>query len=108
MVVTTTLGALVRLIMSLTVPSMVAGDLATMWRRIAAVTIVQPVEAATHLKMLIDPRLLPARFRLFRRMVVGMAAVVGDINSFEEVIRVSGFSRPFAFCSVAWNGVEVC
>ena len=69
------------------VSSMVAGDLTTMWRRIAAVTIAQQVEAATHLSMLIEPRLLPARFRLFRRMavvvmaaVVVTAAVAGDIN----------------------------
>ena len=68
--------ALVRITMNPTVPIMVAGDLATMWRRFAAVTIVHPVEAATHLRMLIDPRLLPARCRLFRRMVAVAAAVV--------------------------------
>ena len=37
------------------------------WRRFAAVTIVQPVEVATHLRELTDPRLLPTRCRLFRR-----------------------------------------
>ena len=59
-----------------TVPTMVAGDLATRWRRIAAVAIVHPVEAATHLRMPIDPRLLPARCRLFRRMVAAGVVVV--------------------------------
>ena len=44
-----------------------AGDLATKWRRFAAVTVVQPVEVATHLRTLTDPRRLPARCRLFRR-----------------------------------------
>ena len=68
-----------------TVPIMVAGDLATTWRRFAAVTIAHPMEADTHLRMLIDPRLLPARCRLFRRMVavaaaVVVAVVVGDIS----------------------------
>ena len=61
---------------------MVAGDLATMWRRIEAVTIAQPVEAATNMSMLIDPRLLPDRSRLFRRMAVAVeVAVVGDISN---------------------------
>jgi hypothetical protein len=53
---------------------MVDGDLATRWRRIAAVAIVHPVEAATNLRMLIDPHLLPARCRLFRRMAAGVVA----------------------------------
>ena len=44
-----------------------AGDMATKWRRFAAVTIVQPVEAATHLCTLTDPHLLLTRCRLFRR-----------------------------------------
>jgi len=44
-----------------------AGDLATKWRRFAAVTIIQPVEVAAHLRTLTDPRRLPARYRLFRR-----------------------------------------
>ena len=52
---------------------MVAGDLATTWRRIAAVTIVRQGEMATHLRELTDPRLLPGRFRLFRRSRVRVA-----------------------------------
>jgi hypothetical protein len=71
-----------------TVPTMVAGGLATTWRRFAAVAIVQPMEAATHLRMLIDPRLLPARCRLFRRMVAAVVVAVvvvmaaSDVKSF--------------------------
>jgi len=49
-----------------TVSATVDGDLATTWRRIVAVTIV-PVEVATDLLELTDPRLLPTRCRLFRR-----------------------------------------
>ena len=55
------------------VSTTVAGDLATKWRRIAAVIIVQPVEVATHLRVLTDPRLLPTRRRLFRRIRVLVA-----------------------------------
>jgi hypothetical protein len=49
-----------------------------MWRRIAAaaVTIVLSVEAAANLRMLTDPRLLPAQCRLFRRMVAAVGVVV--------------------------------
>jgi hypothetical protein len=50
----------------------VAGDLATRWLRIAVVIIVQPVEVAT-LHELTDPRLLPTRCRLFRRIRVLVA-----------------------------------
>jgi hypothetical protein len=69
----TTTGALEGLTMNPLVSTMVAGDLATKWRRIAAVIIVQPVEVATHLRMLIDPRLLPTQRRLFRRIRVLVA-----------------------------------
>ena len=68
--------------MNPTVPSMAAGDLVTMWRRFAAVTVVVQVEAV---RMLIDPRPLPARCLLFRRMVVAavvaaaVAAVAADV-----------------------------
>ena len=55
------------------VSTTVAGDLATKWRRFAAVTIVHPVEVATHLRELTDPRLLPTRCRLFRRSRVLVA-----------------------------------
>ena len=73
------------------VSSTVAGDLTTKWRRIAAVTtavieavtIVQPVKAATHLEVathlrkLTDPRLLLTRCRLFRHSRVLVAVVAG-------------------------------
>ena len=72
-------GAMARVTTNPTVSNMVAGDPATMWRRIAAVTIVHPVEAATHLRMLIDPRLLPARCRLFRRMAAAVMEVVAAV-----------------------------
>jgi hypothetical protein len=54
----------------------VAGDGTTKWRRIAVVIIVQPVEAAMHLRELTDPRLLPAQCRLFRRIRVLVARVL--------------------------------
>jgi len=53
--------------MNPTVSFTAAGDLATTWRRIAAVTIIQKGKVATHLGDLTGPRLLPARFRLFHR-----------------------------------------
>ena len=59
--------------------STVAGNLVTMWRRIAAVTIEtidQPVEVATHLRELTDPHLLPIRRRLFRRSRVLAARIL--------------------------------
>jgi hypothetical protein len=56
-----------------TVLTTLAGDPATKWRRIAAVTIVQPLEAAPHLDELTDPRLLPARCRLFRHVRIPVA-----------------------------------
>jgi hypothetical protein len=56
--------------MNPSVSTTVAGDMATKWHRFAAVTIVQPVEVATHLRELTDPRLLPTRCRLFRRIRV--------------------------------------
>jgi hypothetical protein len=56
--------------MNPTVSTTVAGDLATKWRRFAAVTIVQPVEVATHLRELTDPRQLPTRCRLFHHVRV--------------------------------------
>ena len=62
------------------VSSTVAGDLTTKWRRFAAVTaavtIVQPMKAATNLRELTEPRLLPTRCRLFRqrRALVAVAA----------------------------------
>jgi len=56
--------------MNLPMLSTVAGDLATMWRRIVAMTIettIQLVEVAAHLSELTDPHPLPIRRRLFRR-----------------------------------------
>jgi hypothetical protein len=64
---TTTAWALGGLTMNPTALTTVAGDLATMWRRFAAVTIVQPVKVATHLRKLTDLHLLPTRCRLFHR-----------------------------------------
>lgn len=52
----------------------VAGDVTTKWRRIAVVIIVGPVEMDT-LRELTNPRLLPARCRLFRRMRVPAARI---------------------------------
>jgi hypothetical protein len=58
-----------------------------MWRRFAvAVIIVLSVEAATNLRMLIDPRLLPARCRLFRRMVA--ADVAADVVAAVALVAV--------------------
>jgi|GEM_PF-1892145 hypothetical protein len=59
--------------MNPTVAITVVGDMTTTWRRFAAVTIVQPVEVATHLRTLTDQRLLPTRCRLFRRSRVLVA-----------------------------------
>jgi hypothetical protein len=64
---TTTAGALGRLTMHPQVSNTVAGDMATKWRRFAMVTIIQPVEVATHLRKLTDPHLHPTRCRLFPR-----------------------------------------
>ncbi len=59
--------------MNPTVSITVAGDLATTWRRIVAVTIVQSVETVAHLRELTDRRLLPTRCRLFRHVPVLVA-----------------------------------
>ncbi len=72
--------------MNPTVLTTVAGDLATTWRRIAAVTIVQPVEVATHLRELIDPRLLPTRCRLFRRGRVPVARDHVEVRPDKDLI----------------------
>jgi hypothetical protein len=53
--------------MNALVATTVAGDLATKWHPIAAVTIVQPVAVSTHLRELTNLRLLLTRCRLFRR-----------------------------------------
>ena len=78
--------------MNPSVPTMVAGVPATRWRRFAAVAIVQ-LAAATHLRLHIDPRLLPAQCRLFRRMVVavGVAEAEAEAEGVEvvEVVEVS-------------------
>ena len=68
-----TTWALRRLTMNPTVSTMADGDMATKWRRFAAVTIVQPMEMAAHLRTLTDPHLLPIRFRLFHRGLVPVA-----------------------------------
>jgi len=72
---TTTEGALEGLTMNPLVLTTVAGDVTTKWHRIAVVIIVQPVEVATHLHELTDPRLLPTRCRLFRRIRVLVARI---------------------------------
>jgi hypothetical protein len=104
---TTMVGALVRLTMNPTVSTMVAGDPATRWRRFAAVAIVQAVEAATQLRMLIDPHLLHALCHLYRRIVVAalvVAAVVvaaGDVKSFANRAQLGNKgveSTLFIFC----------
>jgi hypothetical protein len=81
---TTAVSALVWIMMNPTAPSMADGDLATMWRRFAEVTIVEQVEAV---RMLIDPRLPPARRRLFPRVVAAVAvAAAGDVELFADRI----------------------
>lgn len=74
-----TMGVLGRFTMNLPMLSTVVGDLVTMWRRIAAVTIetiVQPVTVATNLRELTEPHLLPARCRLFHRNRVLVAHIL--------------------------------
>jgi hypothetical protein len=99
---TTTVSALAWITMNPTVPFMVAGDLATMWRRIAAVTIVEQVEAV---RMLIDPRLLPAQRRPFRRIaaVVVVAVVAVVVAVVAVVVAVAA-----VMVAVAANDVESC
>ena len=94
---TTTVVAMARVTTNPTVSNMVAGDLATMWRRIAAaVIIVLSVEAAKHLRMLIDPRLLPARCRLFRRMAAADVEVVASVMVVALVMAaVASDVKPF-------------
>jgi hypothetical protein len=84
---TTAVGILGRVTMNPTVLTTAAGDLATKWRRFAAVTIVQPVAVAAHLRMLTDPRLLPTRCLLFRRgrvLVVAEVAVDKNLECLSE------------------------
>jgi hypothetical protein len=62
------------------------------------VIIVQPVEVATHLRLLTDPRLLPTRCRLFRRIrvlvariPVALVLVARDhvnVNSVRQIVSV--------------------
>jgi hypothetical protein len=66
-----------------------------MWRRFAEVTIVEQVVAVC---MLIDPRLLHARCRLFRRMVVA-AVVVAVVAVMVVAVEVM---------VVAVDGVKSC
>jgi hypothetical protein len=63
---------------------MAAGNLATRLRRFATAAIVKPVEVAGHLRLLTDPRLLPARCPLFRRVAVvaDVVVAVDDVNLF--------------------------
>ena len=82
--------------MNPTVPIMVAGDMATTWRRIAvAVTIVDRMEAA---RVLIDPRLLPARCRPSLRMVAAVGAPVAAVAvaAMEAAVEAVGDAESFA------------
>jgi hypothetical protein len=72
------------------VSTTVAGDLATKWRRIAVAIIVQPVEAATHLRELTNPRLLPTRYRLFRRGRVLVARDHIEVRPNKDIECLSG------------------
>jgi hypothetical protein len=73
------------------VPPTVAGDLATVWGRFAAVTIVQTAVVVTHLHILTDPRLHPTRCRLFRRVCV---LVARDRIKENRLLAQTGLSRP--------------
>lgn len=55
--------------------------LATKWRRIAAVSVVQPLVAAGRRRMRTGPRLHPARCRLFRRVRVPVDAVAAAVDA---------------------------
>jgi hypothetical protein len=57
-----------------------------MWHRFAAVTIVQPVEVTTHLRELTNPRLLPARCRLFRHVRVLVARDHVEVRPDKDLI----------------------
>ena len=85
--------------MNPTAPFMVDGDLATMWRRFAAVTIGEQVEAVANLGMPIDPRPLPARRRPFPRTVAAIVVAV------EAVVIVAVAAVVVA---VAANDVKSC
>lgn len=79
-----------RLTMNPSVSITVAGDMATKWRRFAAVTIAQPVEVATHLCEVTDPHLLPTRCRLFRRIRVLVARDHVDVRFDKDLECLSG------------------
>ena len=80
--------------MNPTVSTTVAGDLATKWRRIAAVTIVQPVEVAPRLRELTDRRLPPTRCRLFRRGRVLVARDHVEVLAPTKILSVCPGSAP--------------
>ena len=92
------------------VSSTVAGDLTTKWRRIAAgtaaVTIVQPVKAATHPE-LTDPRLLPTRCRLFRhsRVLVAVAAEAEEEQAGAAAVA-SEAGNPACSCASRTTGLN--
>ena len=62
--------------MNPTASTTVAGDLATMWRRLATGNIVQTVVVANRLRMRTELHLHPTRCRLFRRVPVARVPVV--------------------------------
>jgi hypothetical protein len=73
------------------VATMAAGHLATGLRRFATAAIVKPVEVAGHPRLLTDPRLLPARCPLFRRVAV-VARVVVAVEGVVEAVEGDGKS----------------
>lgn len=85
--------------MNPTVLTTVAGDLATTWRRIAAVTIVQPVEVAT--RKLTDPRLLPVRCRPFRRVRVPVARDHVEVRPDKDLITGQWYRIRFSLFRAA-------
>jgi hypothetical protein len=91
------MGTLGRVTMNPPLSSMVAGDLATTWRRIVAMTIVtitliQQGEVATNtgLGELTDLRHLLARFRLFHRSHVLVARDHVEVQPDKDLECLSG------------------
>jgi hypothetical protein len=89
----TMVSALAWITMNPTVPFMVDGDLATMWRRFAVATIVEQAEAV---RILLDPRLLLTRRLLFRRMVAAVVVAVAVAVAVVVAAVVAGDGESFA------------
>ncbi len=94
------------------VSSTVAGDPTTRLRRFEAVTeavtIVQPMKAATNLRELTDQRLLLTRCRLFRHSRVLVAAAGVEEARAEKVAgaAASGASNPACSCAGRTTGLN--